>query len=392
MAEAFHQPSFRHRARRSLLYAISRLPRSLSPRASHNRILLIRPDHLGDVLLTTPAIRALKQARPYSELHALVGPWSAQVLLPYDEIDQVLTLPFPAFDRQPSQGLTAPYKQAVTAARSLHRIGYGSAIIARPDHWWGALLAHLAGIPRIFGYDLPDVAPFLTDSIRFSDTHAVIQNLRLVEHWTGPLNPAQVRLTFPVQATDRAYIDSYLETWGITANQKLLCIHPGSGAEVKLWEEQKWATVADTLSEQLDATVVFTGSEKEIPLIQRITAQMQADACLIAGDTHTGQLAALYDRALVVLGPDSGPIHLAAAVGTPTVALFGPARTSEFAPWGPQNKNIVLTSDIGCLGCGILDWGIDDLANHPCVREISVGRVLEAARRAVNHDPHREIR
>lgn len=102
----------------------------------------------------------------------------------------------------------------------------------------------------------------------------------------------------------------------------------------------------------------------------------------MVGDTRVGQLAALFSRARVVLGPDSGPLHLAAAVGAPTVALFGPADPVEFRPWGQSDKHYVLTSDIGCRPCRVLDWGDDDPANHPCVQDITLARVLDAARRA----------
>jgi ADP-heptose:LPS heptosyltransferase len=111
---------------------------------------------------------------------------------------------------------------------------------------------------------------------------------------------------------------------------------------------------------------------------------MKQPACVIAGETNISQLAALYARARVVLGPDSGPLHLAAAVNTPTVTLFGPADPVEFAPWGDPHKHIVLNSNIACLPCRIIDWADDDLAYHPCMRDITIGEVLEAARRAAN--------
>jgi ADP-heptose:LPS heptosyltransferase len=106
----------------------------------------------------------------------------------------------------------------------------------------------------------------------------------------------------------------------------------------------------------------------------------------MVGDASIGQLAALYKRCAAVLGPDSGPLHLAAAVGTATVTLFGPADPVEFGPWGPAERHLVLTSTIGCRPCRVIDWGTDDPANHPCIRDITVDRVLEAARRLVQRD------
>jgi heptosyltransferase-2/heptosyltransferase-3 len=141
--------------------------------------------------------------------------------------------------------------------------------------------------------------------------------------------------------------------------------------------------VADILSDQLECTVVFTGGGHELPMIRNIINQMKHSACVMAGNTEIGQLAALYARALVVIGPDSGPMHLAAAVKTPTVSLFGPADPLEFAPWGARDQHYIITSDIGCRPCRVLDWGNDAPEFHPCVRDITTGRVLDAARRAV---------
>lgn len=384
MAEAFHSTAPKHHLRRLLLSAAARLPVPNAPTQERNRILLIRPDHLGDVLLTTPAIHALRAANPEAEIHALVGPWSADVMAAYPEVDLVLTLPFPGFSRTPKESLRSPYDLAARTARQLRAVGYSSAVIFRPDHWWGALVAKLAGIPERIGYNLPDAAPFLTDALEHRQEHVVKQSLRLVERWTGPLPPEAVIYRFPVDSASEGYVRGYLQEWGIPDGARLLCIHPGTGTWVKHWQEERWASVADTLAEQLNARVVFTGGDHELALVQRIAGQMQQRACIMAGDTRVGQLAALFKRAAVVLGPDSGPLHLAAAAGAPTVTLYGPADPAEFGPWGPPQKHLVIASDIGCHPCRVLDWGSDDPAFHPCMRDITVFRVLEAARRAAN--------
>jgi heptosyltransferase-2/heptosyltransferase-3 len=303
------------------------------------------------------------------------------VLANYPEIDQVLTLPFPGFSRGDKTSLRAPYDLAVLSARHLRRIKYTSALIFRPDHWWGAMLAKWAGIPRRIGYDLPDTSHFLTDAIPHQHEHAVLQNVRLVEQLIGTSQAESLSLSFPVDPRERAWVDGYLEEWGITSQQPIIAIHPGSGTWVKHWGDEKWASVADTLAEQLESLIVFTGGDHELPLVQRILAQMHQPACVMVGETSVGSLAALYERAKLVLGPDSGPLHLAAAVGTPTVTLFGPADPVEFGSWGDPQKHMMLWSNIGCRPCRILDWGGDAPENHPCVREISVGQVLDAARR-----------
>ena len=382
MAAAFHQPALKHRLRDGILSVIAKMPIRLQ-NANVKRLLIIRPDHLGDVLLSTPAIQAVKRKRPDISIHVLCGEWSAGLLANYDEIDLVLTLPFPGFHRQPNGGPGNAWLLAVKSAQMLRQIGYSSAIIMRCDHWWGAMLAFFAGIRERIGYDLPNVAPFLTTALTYQYQHAVKQNLRLAAPWTGGSEFEQIELTYPLDADDQAYIDKYLAEWQIQPNRPVICIHPGAGAAIKLWPAEKWAKAADMLAVQFSASIIFSGSSSETALISDILAKMKEKAYVIAGSTSIGQLAALYQRALLVLGPDSGPMHLAAAVATPTVALFGPADPLEFAPWGDPRRHAVLTSDLACRPCRILDWRDDPLHYHPCVAEITVSQVLHKARRVL---------
>lgn len=385
MAEAMHKAPLKHLVRRAGLRAIAALPVTTTGPAERPRILLIRPDHLGDVLLSTPAMRALRELRPDAEIHALVGPWSADVLETCEAVDQVLTIPFPGFSRAPNPNLRSPYELAWDTGRKLRLLRYSAALIFRPDHWWGALVAWLAGIPDRIGYSLPDVEPFLTQRVPFQPVHAVKQNARLVERLTGTALPEDgLALRYTVSGEDQAWVDGYLSEMDASKSDRLIVLHAGAGTIIKQWDPARWATVADRIARQSAARIVLTGSEAEIPLARAIAGHMTETALIMAGDTRIGTLAALLARSVLALGPDSGPLHLAAAVGTPTVALFGPADPDEFRPWGPPARHLVLVSDIGCRPCRILDWPGDSVENHPCVREISLERVVEAAHRAMS--------
>lgn len=390
MADAYHTMPPKHYIRRALLKIASYAPITPLRPSNQERILLIRPDHVGDVLLATPAFHALRHAMPHAEIHGLIGHWSSSVLEHNKDLDAVLTLDFPGFNRAGNENLRSPYRMAIQASRQLRRVGYSHAVIMRPDHWWGALVAFLAGIPVRIGYDLDDVSPFLTSKIAFQHEHVVMQNLRLLKRWLGDVSADDVVFQYPVRDEDREFIKHYLQARDVRVDDRVrgryFCIHAGSGAAVKQWGVEQWAIVADTLSAQLDAIPVLTGGDHERELVQAIVSKMDTKACVTVGDTDINQLAALFEGALVVLGPDSGPLHLAAAVKTPTVALFGPADPVEFGQWGVNNRHAILTTEIGCRPCRVLDWGRDDLANHPCIREITVGRVLESARRVLYVD------
>ena len=283
LAEALHQPTRKHRLRNRLLEIVAKAP--LPPQnADSNRLLIIRPDHLGDMLLTTPAIAAIKAQRPELGIHVLCGPWCADLLANYPDIDQALTLPFPGFGRDSAGG--NPYVLALRSARKLRGIGYDSAIIMRPDHWWGALLAWLAGIPQRIGYDLPGPAPFLTLARKLERRHAVEQNMRLVETLVDEPLTAEAQLDFPLLAADRETIDARLSAWGIPAAAPVICVHPGSGASSKLWLAEKWASVADALAEDDAAAIIFTGTPGEKAINQR---DCRPDAFTIADPRRRNQ-------------------------------------------------------------------------------------------------------
>ena len=271
MAALMHQPKPRHHLRNTILKVVARTP--IPPRAADtNRLLIIRPDHLGDMLLTTPAIRAIKDARPALSIHVLCGESCADMLASFDEIDQVLTLAFPGFGRGAAEANA--YLLALQSARKLRRVGYDSAIIMRPDHWWGALLAKLAGIGQRIGYSQPGVAPFLTVARALAHQHVVEQNLRLAEAFTGVARTDEPRLELPIRTQDRESVDALLAGWGVAAGAPIICIHPGAGAISKVWRADKWAAVADRLAQDREAEVIFTGTVGEGATIDEIGALM----------------------------------------------------------------------------------------------------------------------
>lgn len=384
LTEAYHHKALKHQLRQQMVNALGLLP---MPARKHqqNRLLLIRPDHLGDLLLATPALHWLRQTNPDLHIDMLVGPWSADVLMENPDVDQVITFPFPGFTKSEKTNVQAPYTQLLSAAQMIRRIGYAGAVILRPDHWWGALLSKLAGIPRRIGYDLPETRQFLSERIPLINEHASLQNTRLVAKAVQQNLPeaANLKLMLPVNAAERDWVNSFLNEHGIDQTRPLIIIHPGSGAASKLWNDSDWAWVGSTLTEQLEGTLLFTGGDAESPLIQRIQTLTKTTSYSLAGDTNVRTLAALYERAAIVLGPDSGPLHIAVAVNAPSVALFGPADPIEFGPWGNMLRHTVVTSNIGCRPCRILDWRGDAPENHPCVREISPAQVLDAAWRVM---------
>ena len=356
------------------------------------RILVIRPDHLGDLLFATPALHALRRRFPDASITALVGSWGVSVLSVNNDIDELLTCPFPGFTRQAKGSPVAPYSLLRSEARRLAALHFDLAIILRFDHWWGAWLAAEARVPRRIGYDVPSTSPFLTTAVSYvPGRHEVAQNMDLVmaEYGSsGSITDAGEpgKLRFPVSPADEETAGDLLR--GKSADDRLLvAIHPGSGASVKRWRTEAWIALSRALIEQHGAQVVFTGSAGEAELIDPVVAALQENdslagsVCSLAGLTDLGTLAAVYRRCALVVGPDSGPLHLAVAVSTPTIHLYGPVDRRTFGPWGDPGRHVVLTSDWPCIPCNRLDWPDETLAEHGCVRDVMVDDVIAAAAR-----------
>jgi ADP-heptose:LPS heptosyltransferase len=390
----------RQRMRLALLRLFGMVSAALRPAAPSGlpakpRVLLMRPDHIGDLLFATPAIRALREALPEAHLACLVGPWGEAVLHDNPHLDEILLCEFPGFTRQPKGSWLAPYRTLWHWARQLQPAHFDLALVLRFDHWWGALLAYLTGIPIRIGYDIAECRSFLTDAVPYASArHEVLQNLTLVQHalscfgrGAGPVasvDPDSGPLEFAVQAKDRQWVDRYLAEHGVTPEQDLVAVHPGAGAAVKLWRSEAWSELADLLSERWSVCVVITGSRGELDLAWSVYAYMNEEAIVAAGATTLGQLAALFQRCRLVLGPDCGALHLAVAVGTPTVHLYGPVDVRKFGPWGDALRHVVVTSGRDCIPCNRLDYSAAELSDHPCVREIAVDGVLSMANRLLS--------
>ena len=384
-------------------------------------VLYIKPDHLGDLLLATPVLAALRQRLPNARVTALVGPWSRMVLQRNPDVDVLLTCPFPGFerrptlrrrsgqatdpstplragDRRPTTGkrtslqtlrsvvsgqwsVVGPYLLLIRYALLLRAGRYDLAIVGRDDHWWGAALALLAGVPCRIGYAVPECRPFLTAALPWNPRdHVTAQGLALVEAAAG-LNPilnSQFSARFDLSQGDIMWVDAWIAAQGL-ANAPLVVLHPGTGGPAKLWFAEGWAAVADAL-QAAGARLVLTGGPDELALVAQVTGHMQSAALALAGQTSVGQLAALMRRATLVLGVDSGPLHLAAAQGVPTLHLYGPGDAGRFGPWGDRARHVVLRADIWCSPCGEFAACPRGLARPECMELISVARVAERAR------------
>ena len=367
-------------------------PAPTRPRA----VLLMRPDHLGDVLFATPAIRRLKAALPETHLGVLTGPWGRRILEGNHSVDSIVTWDIPWFNRRPSRGLLAPYGSALGLVGEVRRRGFDASVVLRFDFWWGALVAQLAGARRRVGYQVPEVEPFLTDALPYDrrHRHEVERNLALVDALLAALGmdippPArdQSRLEFHTTSSDQAEADGVLARHGLRSGERLLAIHAGAGSRLKWWSEEGFAVVADRLAERYGARIILTGQEAEAALVRSIERRATCAPVGVVGETSLGGLAALYGRCDCVVGSDSGPMHLAVAMGVPTVTLFGPADDRLFGPWGDPRRHTVVRTLVGCAPCGNLEVCTGRFGDRACMTRITPGMVMRAVERVLGDAP-----
>jgi heptosyltransferase-2/heptosyltransferase-3 len=353
------------------------------------RIVLIRPDHLGDVLLATPTAAVLQDALPSARIDWLVGPWTAEVVRIAGGRGAVRTIEFPGFARHPKSSTAAPYAVLVREAARLRTGAYDAALVLRPDHWWGAMLAALAGIPRRFGFSVPECRPFLTDTLPAPNGHVVESNQALALlagrrlNGVAPAESAILSPRFPVPPDDAVWA----RAWDEAADDRhapLVAIHPGSGAPVKNWLPERWSAVAGGIARAHGARIVLTGGPGERALVGQVMAPLDPRPRVLVGETTLGQLAALFARCDLVVGGDSGPLHLAAAVGTPTLRLYGPTDVREFGPWPPDGPHVTLAAGLACQPCRqFTDLQCGARATPPCLRALNTDTVLAAVAAAL---------
>ena len=348
------------------LFYRKRLPKDFAP----ERILVIKLDHLGDVLLATPVFSNLRRAYPNAELHALTGAWSRVVLEKHPDVSKVMEYNSPAFCRT---GRPTSLKQTFRLYRELRRQKYDLIVELRSD-WRTVWFAFGRLTPKRLSRAALQVANKLGFA-QFSGTHETTRNLDVLRQAGIPTSVETA--IFSVTTEDKKWASDFLATYQIEGQHPLIAIHPGSPIALKRWLPERYAELADWLIAQKRAQILFVGVKDEIPITTEIQARMRDESINIAGKTTLTQLASILHTCNVFIGNDSGPMHLAAAVGTQTIGLYGPGDPTRFGPAGAKCQTIQRKSDCPCLGT-VCRYG-----RSGCMSEIQVTdviQVLETAR------------
>ncbi|MFA5069625.1 MAG: glycosyltransferase family 9 protein [Candidatus Omnitrophota bacterium] len=335
------------------------------------RILLVRTDRLGDLVLTTPAIKAVRGAYPDAHIAMIVRPYTEAVVKGNPYINEVIV--YDKLSRHRSW--FANFKFAM----GIRRMGFDAAVIFHPANRMH-IAVFLAGIPRRIGYD-NKLGFLLTDAVKNTKRLGIkherdyaIDMLKLIGIGQG-----EKELFFNIDSFSKDRARSILAAEGIKDGDRFVVMHPGASCPSKIWPSERFAGLADTLIRNHGVKVVIVSGKAKTDISCALSVQrsMHNDPAMFTGTLDLGCLGAVIRRSALFISNDSGPVHIAVAAGTPVVDIFGRAQPG-LGPlrWGPLGaRDVVIHKD---LGCGQACLAHDCKKNFACLMSVSVDDVYRA--------------
>jgi lipopolysaccharide heptosyltransferase II len=343
--------------------------------ASTRSILCVRLDTLGDVLMTTPAMRALRGSAPAREITLLTSPTGAEVGRLIPEVDNVIAYDAPwVKSARPAGNGGAEHAMAAYLARQ----GFDAAVVFTvysQSPLPAALLCHLADIPLRLAHCHENPYQLLTDWVPDPEPermvrHEVRRQLDLVAAAGFAARDETLSLTPPASA--RLEAEAIAAELGLMDQSTWAVVHPGASAPSRRYPADGFAAAGRRLVES-GCTLVFTGSGVEVDLVDGIRAAMGGPSHSLAGRLDLGELAAIIELAPLVVTNNTGPAHISAAVGTPVVDLYA-LTNPQHTPWGVESR--VLSHDVPCRWCY---KSVCPEGHHNCLRLVSPDAVAAAA-------------
>lgn len=336
-------------------------------------ILCVRLDNLGDVLMTTPAMRALKTSRPGRRITLLCSSASMCLAPHLPSVDEFLAYDAPWVQNQRGQD-SAPDLTMIERLRAGRYDAAAIFTVYSQSALPAAVMCRLAGIPRSLAHVRENPYRLLTHWIRDDSAldggrHETRRQLDLVAT-VGAQAPSEA-LEFAVLSPDRASVREKLARRGLAPGSHYFVVHGGASAPSRRYPPERFAQVVQRLTDT--APVVLTGSPGEQSLVENIHAMSGRMAINLAGELSVGELGALLSEAQVLVSNNSGPVHIAAAVGTPIADLYA-LTNPQHAPWGVEHR--LLNHDVPCKYCY---RSACPEGHHACLAAVQPADVVQAA-------------
>lgn len=318
---------------------------------------------VGDSVIATPALRRLRRAFKDSHITLIVRPWCAAIYEHSPDIDDLWV-----HDDSTTKGLLQ------TAARMRkEKFDFG---IALNNSFRSALLLTLGQVKRRVGYARSKRSLLLTKALpldkKLLEDHEVYYYLNLV-NWLSDEKPDAPQLVLVPGDREWQEASAILKERGVQGGRMWIGIAPGAiNSEAKLWLPERFAALADRFHNEAKAEVMLLGSASEKKVLDKVESLCKTPVCNLAGVMNLGQTIALMSRLHAFVGNDSGAMHMAAGLGVPTVAIFGPTNWKTTAPFSTKSR--IVRHQVDCQPCMLRDCPID----HPCMTGVSVEDVVRS--------------
>ena len=333
------------------------------------RLLIIRTDGLGDLVMSTPAFRALRKCFPRSCVTLLAASYSKELVETIPVFDEVSYFDSPWIVKEKKNKIRSLYKDI----KKIRRNKYDLAIDLRGD-FRNNILMYFCGITYRMGFNITGCEYLLTDIIPVGKNHhAVNTGLSLIKYLNIQDKEGEM-LSLWITKEDREFSDNFFAEKGIDDKKLIVLIHPGAKWNGRRWEAKGYGQVADRLIKEYKAIIILAEAPGEPKLTQQISDVMTEKA-IIAGKTSIRKLCALIERSDLFIGPDSGPIHMASAMGTRVIALMGPARREAVGPYGDGNIVVTKQDEFACSPCA---QTICKRPEYSCMKAITAEDVWRA--------------
>lgn len=301
------------------------------------KILIIRAEHIGDVFMATPTFRALKERFPEAEIDVIVRTFTKEVLEGNKNV-RTIVCNLPWFSTK------GTWKEVFEIIPKLKQKKYDLVIDMHGDPR-NILLSYVIGGYRI-GFGIRGLGFLLNKTVKWENKtkHTIERNLDLIKAIgiNSEIKLNKLQMEAHASHQDMHFAEELFKKNNIT---NAVCINPGAGRKEKMWNNRQWARVADFMADK-GATIIFTGSKPEQKEVQEIINNMSNKTYVdICGKTTINQLVAVIKKCKLVLCPDTGIMHIAKAVKTPVLALFGP---EDPRTWGYKDRNstFIKTNDL----------------------------------------------
>jgi len=330
------------------------------------KILIIEPNWLGDILFTTPAIRAIREKNAGAFIACMIHPRCAELLEDNPDINKLIL-----FDERV---LHHSVFRKLLFIRDLRRFKFDT-VISFHRSMSRILIAYLSGISRRIGYYTRKRSWLLTDSIEppITAPHRVEYFLNIIKAIGIDTDNKDYQFSIPESSVKSA--EGMLEKRGIGADDEFFIVNPGGNWFAKRWPKQRYASLCKELKAIYGKRILLTGAFKDRELSEEIARMSNGSATNICGKTTLKELAVIMRKAKVVVANDSGPMHIAISQKAPTVALFGPTSPEITGPYGSGGYAMLQRWH----NCAIPCYAVCE--DYKCMKAITVEDVLEAVGR-----------